>query len=79
MYILKDEISGLFYFEKLPKNFRIAKPKDFEDLEMAIDKMKPFLIYGFIWQFYICYRVNEFFKLTNIKYWMDRERVFVMN
>jgi len=78
MEIKKDEISGLFYYEKLPENFRIATEKDFENIENVIEVMKPFLILGENWQVYQCYRATRNFSLKKIKYYLDNNLIFVL-
>jgi hypothetical protein len=73
---LKDK-NGLYYYPEQPPDTRVAIPSDFSRIPVLIARNTPFLVLGWEWQVYQCYRIREGFTLDKIRPWLDAGRVFI--
>ena len=71
---LKQNKNGLYYFDDLPDKYRLATLNDFTEPEERI----PFLVLGFSWPVYQCYRLTDSSDLDQIRKWIEMKRVFVL-
>ena len=70
--------NGIAYYPELPENFRQATEDDFRPLADKIRTRMPFLILGYHWEVYQCYRVNTRFTIDKIALWLMAGRVFIL-
>ena len=78
MEIQQDALTGFFYYDQLPENFRLALLSDFNNLSNCIETRKPFLVQGFYSGRFECYRVQLWFRVEKIKEWLEQGRVYVV-
>lgn len=74
----KIDESGISYYETLPDYFRVATADDFKNIPYLCSIQKPYLILGDHWPVYQCCRVSFHFSIKNIRYWLDKDKVFVL-
>lgn len=74
--MLKVDQDGFKYYEKLPETFREASLDDFHvhgRLKLGLE----FLILGYHWKVYQCYKVNPSLTGRFLKPFIDGHRVFI--
>lgn len=71
--VLKTSDNGLFYFESLPEDYKLATWDDF----LKAEERTPFLVLGNIWQVYQCYRASSETNMDYLKEFINENRVFV--
>ena len=73
---IKQDKNG-FYYDDPPEGTRVATEKDFENIALCVNKVKPFLCHGFHSKGWYCYRVRRGFTLLKIMPWLQEGKIYV--